>query len=269
MLVIAHRGANHEGLENSWQSFNAAVNMGCDRIELDVHLTKDNIPVVIHDDFLFRTSGVLKKVSDLTISELKSIRLKNGENIPLLVDVIEKLLPQIEINIELKGNSASSAQIVAPMIDTCGLKEKVIFSSFYGAPLAYLRDNYPHLTRACLWGDLSIDAKNLSNFAPQLMLEKYETKILHPHVSQINQNLMEQAHLHGWIIYAWDSLHGEEDVNKEKLWTMLKTYEINGLCTNYPRELMAWLKNATTFESALVSQQHSNYTVLTQEVSMY
>src|SRR4051812_16744091 len=95
--IIAHRGANKEALENTFLAFDKAVQGGAHRIELDVHLTKDKVPVVLHDDNLFRSTGKRLFLKDLTISDLENIHLANGEDIPTLSEVMERYLSKIEL----------------------------------------------------------------------------------------------------------------------------------------------------------------------------
>ena len=57
MIVIAHRGANRKALENSFEAFNLAIKDGADRLELDIHLSKDKQLFVMHDEDLTRTAG--------------------------------------------------------------------------------------------------------------------------------------------------------------------------------------------------------------------
>lgn len=70
-LVIAHRGASAEAPENTLPAFEAAVRQGADAIELDVRLTADGAPVVIHDDTLDRTTDQTGPVAARTLAELR------------------------------------------------------------------------------------------------------------------------------------------------------------------------------------------------------
>ena len=70
MKVVAHRGACTEALENSWEAFRKAVELGADRIELDVHLTADNHIAILHDEDLRRTAGLDKTLRQLTRKEI-------------------------------------------------------------------------------------------------------------------------------------------------------------------------------------------------------
>ncbi|MGH7581196.1 MAG: glycerophosphodiester phosphodiesterase family protein, partial [Gemmatimonadales bacterium] len=71
--VIAHRGSSAEAPENTLPAFEAAVRRGADAVELDVRLTADGAPVVIHDATLDRTTDRSGPVSALTLAELRSV----------------------------------------------------------------------------------------------------------------------------------------------------------------------------------------------------
>jgi glycerophosphoryl diester phosphodiesterase len=71
--VIAHRGASAEAPENTLAAFEAAVRHGADAFELDVRLTADGAPVVIHDDTLDRTTDRSGLVRSQTLAELRSV----------------------------------------------------------------------------------------------------------------------------------------------------------------------------------------------------
>jgi glycerophosphoryl diester phosphodiesterase len=69
--IIAHRGSSYEAPENTIASAKLAIEENADALELDIHLTKDNQIVVIHDANIKRTSGINKNVKDLNLEQLK------------------------------------------------------------------------------------------------------------------------------------------------------------------------------------------------------
>ena len=69
-LVIAHRGNAAHAPENTLEAFDQAIALGADALELDVHVTRDGVPVVIHDPTLSRTAGQPDAVAALTAAEL-------------------------------------------------------------------------------------------------------------------------------------------------------------------------------------------------------
>ncbi len=109
-LHIAHRGLhnNDAGIpENSLLAFKEAINNGF-AIENDIHLTKDNQVVVFHDDTISRMCGINKKIKDMTLDEIKELRLLNtSETIPTLKEFLELVDGQVPLLIEFKyeGNT--------------------------------------------------------------------------------------------------------------------------------------------------------------------
>lgn len=102
----AHRGLHCIDVpENSMKAFGLAVeqNFG---IELDVHLTKDEIPVVFHDHDLNRMCKIDKNINDLTYEELQVFRLLNSnEKIPKLADVLNMVNSKVPIIVEFKARA--------------------------------------------------------------------------------------------------------------------------------------------------------------------
>ncbi|MFP4698544.1 MAG: glycerophosphodiester phosphodiesterase family protein [Eubacteriales bacterium] len=94
--IIAHRGASGIAPENTIVSFQKAIDQGAEGIELDVHLTKDEIPVVIHDETIDRTTDGSGYIKDFTFEELNRYDAGNyfdkkfmNEKIPTLEQVLE------------------------------------------------------------------------------------------------------------------------------------------------------------------------------------
>ncbi|HEX6670022.1 MAG TPA: glycerophosphodiester phosphodiesterase [Gemmatimonadales bacterium] len=122
-VVIAHRGASAEAPENTLPAFEAAVRHGADSIELDVRLTADGAPVVIHDDILDRTTDRTGPVAALTLAELRAVDagwsftpdggrthpFRGGEvRIPTLGEVLWAF-PRLTVLVEIKEPAAQEA----------------------------------------------------------------------------------------------------------------------------------------------------------------
>src|SRR5699024_367154 len=101
----AHRGLHDKNVpENSMKAFKLAFKRDYG-IELDIHLTKDEIPVVFHDHDLKRMCNIDKKIKELTYEELQVFRLKNSnEKIPKLVHVLDSVNGKVPLIVELKAN---------------------------------------------------------------------------------------------------------------------------------------------------------------------
>lgn len=131
---IAHRGLHDENkTENSLAAFKAAVENGF-AIELDVHLTKDNQLMVMHDPDLVRTTGKEGIIEELTVQEVKdNYQLLNGEKVPTFKEVLELVNEQVPIVVELKvenKNYKPLAKRVLEEIKVIKDKRNIIFISF-------------------------------------------------------------------------------------------------------------------------------------------
>lgn len=109
--LIAHRGASSEAPENTLSAIQAAANLSVDYIEIDIRLSKEGIPIVIHDSTLLRTTNCLKSlsVSKIFLEEISShdagfwfSPIFKGEKVPTLKDVLNLDLGKSGLMLEIK-----------------------------------------------------------------------------------------------------------------------------------------------------------------------
>jgi len=111
-LVIAHRGASAEKPENTLAAFRRALALGADGIELDVHVTRDGVPVVFHDSSLSRLTGARGRIAGWTRRQLKELRVNGTDPIPSLAAVLRLIRGRALVQVELKAGVP-----VAPVVD--------------------------------------------------------------------------------------------------------------------------------------------------------
>ena len=138
MRVVGHRGWPAKYPENSLPGFAAAVALGVDAIELDVHLTRDDHVVVFHDEDTKRVADRDVSVRQSTLAELKTLDVGAkysprfaGTRIPTLGEVIEVLGARTSFFVEVKDPRETAARLNArlvPMIDA--LAGRVVVQSF-------------------------------------------------------------------------------------------------------------------------------------------
>ncbi len=243
MKVVAHRGACTEAIENSWSAFEMALDASSDRIELDVHLTSDQQLVVIHDHSFERTTNSREKVGDLSRSEIESkIRLLNGEKVPFLDEVLEKYLNSIEFNIEVKDTKPDCINHVVKLIREQKNPSKIVVSSFDISVCETITREYPEIKVALLW-EKSLILPGSFALGPGRIMQKNGIRIFHPDVRLVSKNLVSTIKNNGWEIIPYVSLTRETE--PEELWSHLMSLDVDGLCTNYPRRLKLWLKEAS------------------------
>lgn len=103
-LVFAHRGGGDEVAENSQAAFHHMRQIGVRHIETDVHCTLDGKVVVHHDDIVDRTYDGSGKVAELTWDQIRQMRNKAGERMPLLSEVLDEH-PDLWFNIDAKTDA--------------------------------------------------------------------------------------------------------------------------------------------------------------------
>ena len=133
-IIFAHRGLPVKFAENSLQGFKYAVEHGAEGVEFDVHLTKDKVPVVMHDETLDRTTNGTGYIKDYTLNEIRKFHLENGEPVPLLSELFEILQDKdLYINLEFKTNKIHDVGIEAIVLSLAKqyhFVHPIIFSSF-------------------------------------------------------------------------------------------------------------------------------------------
>ncbi|MGA1862238.1 glycerophosphodiester phosphodiesterase family protein [Deferribacter thermophilus] len=109
MKIIAHRGASFYAPENTKAAFDLAIQFGVDGLEMDVHLTKDNQIVVIHDESTGRTGSKNLNIKKSKYTTLRKINVGSWfdikykkEKIPLLADIIDTTPSYLDLYIEIK-----------------------------------------------------------------------------------------------------------------------------------------------------------------------
>lgn len=138
MLKIGHRGARAYEPENTLRSFQRAIEVGVDAVELDVRKTKDNELVVIHDADVNKTTDGTGLVNELTLDEIERLVTEKGEKVPTLEEVLDFVGKRVKIMIELK--EVGYEEQVLGLIGQKGLMDNVIIVSFHEEVLQRVRE---------------------------------------------------------------------------------------------------------------------------------
>jgi glycerophosphoryl diester phosphodiesterase len=124
---IAHRGVSSKAPENTLAAFDLAVNKGFLNIELDVQLSRDGVPVIIHDSRIDRTTNGSGSVNSLSLEELKKLDAGSwfdssftSERIPMLIEVLERYSSKVHLHLELKSEEVELPEKVAKLLKEYG-----------------------------------------------------------------------------------------------------------------------------------------------------
>ncbi len=207
-LNIAHRGASACAPENTLAAFRLALELGADGVELDVTLTQDGIPVVIHDDTVDRTTDGHGPIKEMSLKEVKlldagswfGIKFK-GEKIPTLTEALRVVGTRGIVNIELKSTSLQTDGIetaTLAAVEDCGAAGRVLISSFNPFALQRMSQLDPRLPRGLLYAD------DLPIYLRRAWLRPVaRPTALHPKHTLVSSRLVTWAHQHGYQVNTW------------------------------------------------------------------
>lgn len=223
-LILGHRGASADAPENTLAAFALALEQGADGIELDVQLSADGRPVIIHDFSVDRVSNGAGKVSAMTVADLKALDLGAGQTIPTLDELFEMLGPRTLYNIELKEFSWRNHGLEAAVADRVAafhLENRVLISSFNPLAIRRARREFSRATAVAL-----IRERGLLQYGYLLASGEAD----HPHHSLIDAGYMAWARRRGYRVHTWTV---DDPAEARRLLDL----GVNGIFTNKPQFL--------------------------------
>ena len=254
--IVAHRGYSSKAPENTFSAFDLAIESNFNFIETDVQLTADNIPVIIHDDKIDRTSNGKGKVSDLKLNEIKSYDFGNwfdkkykDEKIPTLSEMLKKYSNRIHLVLELKSDQSSLTKQVSALIENEGW-EKVA-----GNPLSQV----PGLTIISFHLEQVLRSIELLPVVRHgwLVTELTDTDIdianklgiqgIFPHAKLTSEHSVKYAKEKGLFVGVWGIENAEEVV-------MLKKIGVSVVTADWPDQVDDYIHNQTD-EEGLITEE--------------
>ncbi|MBV8660797.1 MAG: glycerophosphodiester phosphodiesterase [Candidatus Dependentiae bacterium] len=228
MQIIGHRGACGYAPENTLSSFQKALDLGVDIIELDVHVCATGEVVVIHDDTVNRTTNGSGYVADMTFNELRSLVVGGTEQIPTLQEVIELVNRQVPINIELKGSFTAEpvAEILAMFIENGWSSDDFMVSSFQHDRVAIFQLFCPDVRTGLLFDDANYDDFIDIALFYEVDFIAFSYKLFVPEVV-ISQEFIDDAHFFDLQLFVF-TINGSQTAN------LLASMNIDGIFTDYP-----------------------------------
>jgi glycerophosphoryl diester phosphodiesterase len=232
--IWAHRGASDDAPENTLAAFALALEQGADGLELDVTLSADGVPVVIHDDTLDRTTNGYGPVRWQTLAALKQLEAGYpaqfggqfaGERLPTLDEVFAAFGPRTRINVELKQDRAPGrplAPAVVALIQRHGLARRVIVSSFQFSNLRQVRALDPTLPIGLLYTIATGGARLVRWLTGDLHPEAH-----HPGCYALAPEQVAWFHAQGLRVNTW-TVNAEADLRR------FAQAGVDGLITNRP-----------------------------------
>ena len=222
MLKIAHRGAKGYEPENTLIAFQKAIDLGCDGIELDVHLSSDFEIIVIHDETIDRTTNGKGLVNQMKLLDLKSFFIDNKYEIPILKEVFDLVNHKILINIELKSYETTDkvVELIEKYVREKNWKyENFIVSSFDWNALQQVR----FLNDKIQIGVLTATDLDLAFAFAKFIKAKSINSFFH----LLNQENVDKIQAKGFEIHTW-TVNEIEDINK------MKRLKVEAIISDFP-----------------------------------
>jgi len=224
-LKIGHRGAMGYEPENTLLSFQKALKLGVDAVELDVYCCKTGELVVIHDDKVDRTTNGEGYVVEKTFAELRSFDAGKGQKIPTLEEVLDLIDKKAAVVIELKGiNTAGpvSKTLKKYIQERSWSADLFWISSFNHYELREFHNLYPEIKIGALITGIPL---GYAEFA-----EKLGAKSLNLCVEFVNQEFVDSAHQRGMKVFVW-TVNDPEEIKR------IKALGVDGIFSNFPDRL--------------------------------
>jgi glycerophosphoryl diester phosphodiesterase len=205
VLRVGHRGAKGHAPENTFASFNLAIQMGVQAVETDVHLSKDGEVVLIHDHTLDRTTNGHGFVKDQTAEELKRLDAGTwfeprfaGERIPTLAELLAWARDRVSLAIEIKNGPIYYPGIAGKVIRLLreyDMVRQAILISFDHVVLREAKMIAPEVATGILYVGGFVDSVGVAHAAG--------ADSLNPNWAFITPSLVESAHAAGLAVSPW------------------------------------------------------------------
>ncbi|NBE54437.1 glycerophosphodiester phosphodiesterase [Streptomyces boluensis] len=190
LTVVGHRGDPYRARENTLPSLRSAYAAGADAVEIDVRLTRDGVPVLLHDETLKRLWGHDRPLARLSATELRGL---TGGGVPTLAQALAAAAGR-RVLIDLPDAGPETVRTVVGAVHDCGAAEHVYYCAGASAMLR-VREADPAAEIALTW----------STSAPPrpALLEAVRPRWLNYRFGLLNRDLVARVHGDGLLVAAW------------------------------------------------------------------
>ncbi|MER5206993.1 glycerophosphodiester phosphodiesterase [Streptomyces sp. NPDC002825] len=190
VTVVAHRGDPYRVRENTLPSIASAIERGADAVEVDVRLTADGVPVLLHDDTLKRLWGHDRPLSGLSHQLLRELTF---DGVPTLREALIAAGDH-RLMLDLPGGNEDSVRTIVRTVRECGAQERVAYCAGAVAMLQ-VRAADPAAEIALTWTSLAP--------ARPVLLDAVRPKWLNYRFGLVSRELTERIHRDGLLVSAW------------------------------------------------------------------
>ncbi|MFE3325643.1 glycerophosphodiester phosphodiesterase [Streptomyces sp. NPDC059176] len=190
VTVVGHRGDPYVARENTLPSLHAAVRRGADAVEVDVRLTRDGVPVLLHDDTLKRLWGHDVPLARLTHRQLTEL---TAGGVPTLDAALTEVAGH-RLMLDLPGADDASVRTITGTVRECGAEDRVYYTGGPAGMFA-VRDADPDAEIALTWTTLAPPRP--------VLLDALRPRWLNYRFGLVNEDLTDRVHAGGRLLSVW------------------------------------------------------------------
>ena len=219
-LRIGHRGAAGHAPENTVLSIETAIALGVDLVETDVQRTADGRLVVLHDKRVDRTTSGQGYVAEMTIEQVRGLKMESGAGIPTLEEVLDTVSGRAGIIIELIAEGISRQ--VIDCVRSSGFAGEVIYASFLHAEVVAIREQDASAQTLALLEGIPVERTSFARAAG----------VSHVGLGfdSVRESFVRELQYDGLKVFTY-TLDAEADIEKAIDWG------VDGIISNYPERV--------------------------------
>lgn len=214
-------------------AFRLAVEQRAELVELDVQVTSDGVPVVIHDPTVDRTTNGRGMVGSMSVAGLKALRIETGgkpETVPTLNELLAWASGRVPVSLEIKRDGPLvHPEVVEKVVDSVvshGMEGQCAIISFDHALVKKARGICPRLVGGVLFACAPV--------RPARLAEDASAQAILPHWTSLDVRMVREAHEAGLAVCPWVA-----DSEEEMRWVL--SLGVDAIATNHPARLAAIL----------------------------
>lgn len=245
-LIMAHRGESGKIPENTILALEAAVKIGVDVLESDIRFTKDDVPILFHDEDLNRITGESEEVRKKTLDELLQLDLGHnfssdgGQTFPfrgrgLRIVTLEEALnrfPDIILNLDIKDTFRGASEKVAQVLMENQRTERIMIASFHPSQLRKFREKAPMIPTSAHPNEIrnfvaGVMMRSMRFFVRSVAYKAFQVPERSGSLQIVTPRFVAEAQKRDIAVHVW-TINNREDMER------LLNMEVNGIFTDYP-----------------------------------
>lgn len=243
-LVIAHQGGDGLWPGDTLFAFQNAADLGVDVLEMDVHITKDSVLVLMHDETVDRTTDGTGEIEAMTLEELQKLDAGydwtpddgltfpfrgQGIRVPTLEEVFTAF-PEMRMTIEIKKTTASMAKPFCDMIREFNMQDKVLVASFHDERMKEFRSECPEVATSSAKDETTVFVLLTKGFLGGFYSPKFFSLQVPEEsggITVMTESFVRAAHARNLAVEPWT-------INDEETMRTFIEWGVDGIITDRP-----------------------------------